>query len=152
MSALQFITHTIPQLSSTQLYHLMRLRTDVFVVEQQCAYPEVDETDAQAHHVLGYYQEQLVACARLVPPGLSYAEPSIGRVAVAAAYRGRGWGRLVFEYAFRQIKAHYPQRPVKIQAQQYLEPFYKSVGFRTVSKPYPDVGIMHVDMLYSLLT
>ena len=148
MDSPQFFECSLTELSSRQLYQLFRLRTQVFVVEQQCAYPEVDEIDEKAGHVLGYHQQQLVACARLVPPGLSYPQPSIGRVAVALPFRGRGWGRQAFQYAFRQMQARYPQQPVKIQAQQYLESFYHRLGFRTVSRPYPDVGIMHVDMIW----
>lgn len=129
------------------LYALFRLRTDIFVVEQGCAYPEVDPIDEKAWHVLGYQEGQLLACARLVPPGLSYPQPSIGRVAVRQDQRGRGLGHAIFAYALSDLQQRYPGAALKIQAQQYLERFYQQYGFRTVSAPYPDVGIMHVDMV-----
>lgn len=137
----------LEELSSLELYELLRLRTDVFVVEQKCAYPEVDAHDKIATHVLAWEDDQLVACARILPPGSNYPEASIGRVAVHQQLRGKELGKQVFNSALREALRLYPGENVKVQAQCYLEKFYQDFGFKTISKPYPDVGIMHVDMI-----
>lgn len=137
----------LEELSSLELYELLRLRTDVFVVEQKCAYPEVDFHDKIASHVLAWQDDKLVACARILPPGSNYPEASIGRVAVHQELRGKELGKKVFKSALKKAIELYPQENVKVQAQCYLEKFYQDFGFKTISKPYPDVGIMHVDMI-----
>ena len=135
------------QLSVNGLYALLKLRTDVFVVEQDCAYAELDDHDQSSFHILGFEENSLVAYARVVPPGAVYTQPSIGRVAVHKDFREKGYGRLIFEAAVSKASAVYPNQILKIQAQCYLEDFYKNFGFKTISEPYPDFGIWHVDML-----
>lgn len=134
-------------LSADELYTLLKLRTDIFVVEQNCAYAELDDYDQECLHVLAYEGETLVAYARVVPPGAVYKQASIGRVAVHKAYRAKGYGRLLFKAALTETKKVHPNQVVKIQAQTYLEAFYQSFGFKTISEPYPDFGIWHVDMV-----
>ena len=137
----------LQNLTSLELYKLYKLRTDIFVVEQECAYPEVDEADLLAQHVLGLVGDNVLACARVVPPGAVYQYPSIGRVAVQRNQRGKGYGRQVFDFALRKAQELYPHQTLKIQAQVYLEHFYRDFGFETVSGKYLDAGVEHVDML-----
>ncbi len=136
------------ELTLHQLYKLLALRTDVFVVEQHCAYPEIDDYDPEARHIMGFQNDELIAYARVLPPNTVYEESSIGRVVVKKTFREKGYGREIFKVALAKVRSLFPAEPVKIQAQIYLEEFYAGFGFKTISEPYPDVGIMHVDMLY----
>lgn len=140
----------LDDITSLQLYDLLRLRTDVFVVEQKCAYPEIDAFDKLAWHVMLWEDKEIVACARILPPGTNYPLASIGRVAVRGDKRGQQLGKKVFELALQEARLLFPDQEIKIQAQCYLERFYQAFGFKTISKPYPDVGIMHVDMILNL--
>lgn len=142
-------TKEFSALATVELYGILALRSQVFVVEQECAYQEVDGHDQKALHVLGTEDGDLVAYARLLPAGQLYRQPSIGRVAVKRGFRQKGFGREIFGEAFDLAREQNPGSTIKIQAQTYLEHFYQSFGFKTVSAPYPDVGVMHVDMLYS---
>lgn len=138
---------TINGLRADEVHALYQLRTAIFVVEQNCAYQEVDEHDLQAHHLLGYENGQLMACARICAPHSVYQQASIGRVAVKEGFRRKGFGEQLFAVALGQCQELYPAQEIKIQAQCYLENFYKSFGFKTISEPYPDAGILHVDMI-----
>lgn len=138
---------TFEELTNLELYELLSFRTQIFVVEQECAYQEVDNQDQPALHVIGWQNNRVVACARICPPGTVYQEPSIGRVAVLEKERKSGFGRKLFQRALDETLKLYPNQKIKIQAQVYLEEFYKSFGFATISEPYPDVGVMHVDMI-----
>ncbi len=138
------------QLSTTQLYALLRLRTDVFVVEQQCAYPELDgkDTDPGVLHVLGTtHTSALAAYLRVLPPGLSYAEPSIGRVVVAAASRGTGLAHALLREGIGLVHTHWPGSAIQLGAQAHLQSFYAAHGFAPSSAPYLEDGIPHLDML-----
>ncbi len=136
------------QLSTQELFKILKLRTKIFVVEQNCAYQEVDDADLKSVHVFGKLKDGIIACARIVPPEAIYKEPSIGRVAVSKDFRNQNLGREIFQKSLEKAKEMYPNQTLKIQAQTYLEKWYKSSGFETVSEPYPDFGIMHVDMLF----
>jgi ElaA protein len=134
-----------------ELYAALQLREAVFVVEQSCAYPDADGRDPEAWHLLGWLREEagrrLVAYARVFPPGVRYVEGSIGRVATARDVRRRGFGKALMAEALRRLESLAPRQPVKLAAQRYLEDFYSSFGFRTVSAPYEEDGIIHVDMI-----
>ncbi|WP_426194630.1 GNAT family N-acetyltransferase [Massilia sp. DWR3-1-1] len=138
------------QLSNHDVYAMMAARLHVFVLEQQCLWNDFDGLDLDAHHVLGWAtvdgQRQLVAYLRVLAPGAKYAEASIGRVLTTSAGRGGGIGRALVAQGLAQLARLYPGAPVKIGAQQYLERFYASFGFVTISAPYDEDGIMHVDM------
>ncbi|MEZ9886762.1 GNAT family N-acetyltransferase [Vibrio splendidus] len=144
--------HSIPfsQLSTQQLYQLLRLRVDVFVVEQNCPYPELDGKDTLAgvEHLLGYADAELVACARLLPPGTSYDNTSIGRVATKQSARGDGLGHQLIKEALTRCEALWPSKIIDIGAQQHLENFYASHGFETISEMYLEDDIPHVDMRF----
>ncbi|EPI5810153.1 GNAT family N-acetyltransferase [Vibrio vulnificus] len=136
------------QLSNTQLYQLLKLRVDVFVVEQNCPYPELDGHDTKpgVYHLLGYQGEELVACSRLLPAGTTYRHASIGRVATLASARGNGLGHQLLTQALQCCDELWPNTVIDIGAQQHLEAFYQHHGFRAVSDMYLEDGIPHIDM------
>ncbi|MGQ9896248.1 MAG: GNAT family N-acetyltransferase [Acidobacteriota bacterium] len=139
------------ELTVDELYDLLQARLAVFVIEQQCIYQDLDGVDRQAHHILGWRQtvtgRELVAYCRLVAPGVKYAEPSIGRVITPVAGRGQGFGKALIQRALALHDALYPGQGNRISAQQYLERFYGAFGYRTVSEPYDEDGLPHVEML-----
>ncbi|WP_461538832.1 GNAT family N-acetyltransferase [Spongorhabdus nitratireducens] len=137
------------QLTTGQLYDLLKLRVDVFVVEQECPYPELDNHDRQAdvHHLLGYHEGQLVACARLLPAGVTYPSVSLGRIAIDRTFRGNGSGHLLVAEALEQADRLWPNENIKIGAQSYLTRFYRQFGFVQVSEEYLEDNIPHIDMV-----
>ena len=136
------------ELTPDTLYALLRLRSAIFVVEQNCVFSDMDGRDPACEHLCGWDEAgALTAYLRLVPPGVRTPEVSLGRVVVAAAARGRGLGRAVMEEGLRGCAQRYPGKPVKVSAQQHLEEFYRSLGFRTVGDAYMEDGIPHVDMI-----
>lgn len=147
MSDINILSRSFRELNTNELYEMLALRTDIFVVEQDCAYPELDFQDQHARHILLYKNKTLAAYARVLPPDTVYKEPSIGRVAVSFNFRGKGLARKVFEMALSELESSYPESILKLQAQTYLEEFYTRYGFKRTTEPYPDFGIMHVDMI-----
>lgn len=140
-------------LSSAELYAILSARTAVFVVEQRCAFQDADGFDAFAWHLLGWTgsnrDRTLCAYLRLIEPGRKYREPSIGRVLTTGSYRRLGLGREAMRQGLERASSLYPQLPLRIAAQRHLERFYVEMGFRTVSPPYEEDGILHVDMVRS---
>lgn len=137
------------ELSLEELYAMLRLRTEVFVVEQQCIFQDMDNKDQQCHHLLGWLDEQLAACTRIVPPGLSYTFPSIGRVVTSPAARGKGMGRELMDKSIQVLESLYGNGPIRIGAQLYLKEFYGSFGFEQTSDIYDEDGIDHIEMTRS---
>jgi ElaA protein len=139
------------ELRPDDLYAVVRLREAVFVVEQNCPYPDADGRDPGAWHLLGWNQgsveRSLVAYARVFEPGIRYTEGSIGRVATAREVRRTGLGRRLMAEALRRLETLAPGKQIKLAAQQRLEAFYAGFGFAVVSAPYEEDGIMHVDMV-----
>ena len=139
------------ELTPADLYAVVRLREAVFIVEQNCPYPDSDGRDPDAWHLLGWEERSsgraLVAYARIFEPGLRYDEGSIGRVVTAPDVRGTGRGRALMAEALRRFDLLAPGQPIRIAAQRRLEDFYLGLGFKTVSDPYEEDGIIHVDML-----
>ncbi|MDX8342604.1 GNAT family N-acetyltransferase [Rossellomorea sp. YZS02] len=134
-------------LSTHELYELLQVRTEVFVVEQECAYLEVDGKDLHSYHLYKEENGEVVAYARLLPAGVSYEQPSIGRVLVKEGYRGKGLASELVKRGLAFIHEEWGQQPVKIQAQEYLREFYGSFGFRAITETYLDDGIPHIDMI-----
>lgn len=134
-------------LHARTLYALLRLRSAVFVVEQQCLFQDMDGIDPQCLHLLGETAGALRASARLVPPGLTFAEASIGRVAIDPAARGTGLGHALVREALRQIGTLWGAQPVRIGAQAHLEAYYRQHGFVPDGAPYVEDGIPHIEML-----
>jgi len=139
------------ELTPAELYALLAARAEVFVVEQRCAFQDLDSVDQFAWHLLGWTdgdrEPVLAAYLRLIDPGRKYAEPSIGRVLTTAPFRGIGLGREAMREGLVRAALLFPGRPIRIGAQQRLERFYVELGFRTVSAPYDEDGIAHVEML-----
>jgi ElaA protein len=133
-------------LSLLELYRILQLRNQVFYVEQRCDDLDLDDKDQQSLHLTIYDGDILIGYARLLPPGLSYPEMSVGRVAVSASYRGRQTGRLLMDKAIEVLETTYGKAPIKISGQRYLERFYASLGFETVSDVYLEAGIEHLKM------
>ncbi len=144
---LQWQLKTFHQLSSLELYEVMRLRGEVFVVEQNCPFVDADGKDVASHHLCGFHQGELVAYARLVPPGSCYAEPSIGRVLTAGKYRKLGYGKLLMQQALRETEKLHGQIAIRIGAQYYLKNFYEAFGFQDINDHYLEDGIAHLIML-----
>jgi ElaA protein len=141
------------ELAPAELYALLAARAAVFVVEQQCAFLDLDGLDASAWHLLGWAGADegrtLAAYLRLIGPGGKYAEPSIGRVLTTAPYRGTGIGRAAMREGLEGAARLFPGQALRIGAQQRLERFYTELGFRTASEPYQEDGIAHVEMLWT---
>lgn len=135
------------ELSRDELYELLALRTDIFVVEQDCPYPELDFKDQHSLHVLGYQYDHLVACARIVLPLIEGDLFSIGRLAVRQNFRGLGYARHLFARCLQHCRDTWPGAGITVMAQIYLEDFYAGFGFETFTDPYEEDGITHVDML-----
>ncbi|MCF6246123.1 MAG: GNAT family N-acetyltransferase [Desulfobacula sp.] len=138
------------ELGIDELYELLKLRVDVFVVEQNCPYPEIDEKDRyeKTIHLLGKdHGGTVVAYLRILPPGLSFKEVSIGRVVVAKTARELGLSHKMVQKALGKISLAWPGENIKIGAQLYLKTFYETYGFKPVSDSYLEDGIPHIDML-----
>jgi ElaA protein len=136
------------ELSLEQLYALLRLRQQVFVVEQQCAYLDLDNGDHTAVHMLGTHLGELVAYQRCLPPGQSYAESSLGRVVVSPDLRGRQLGRELVRRGIAYNLSRWPQSDVCISAQAHLQHFYASLGFAAEGAGYLEDNIPHQKMRY----
>ena len=138
-------------LSGAEVYEIMARRQDVFILEQTCLYPDADGLDQGAHHLLGWRvdggQRQLAAYLRCLAPGAKYTEMSLGRVLTTPAARGGGMGRQLMEQGIAHAVRQHPGHRIRIGAQAQLEAFYASFGFVTISAPYDEDGIMHIDML-----
>lgn len=134
-------------LSPHELYALLRLRSEVFVVEQTCVFLDMDDKDQGAHHLLGYRNGELVACTRLLPPGLTYADASIGRVVTSSAVRRSGLGRELMTRSIEEAYTLFGHVPLKLGAQLYLKGFYESFGFLQSGPGYLEDGIPHIPMV-----
>jgi ElaA protein len=151
-AAVQWRCLPFAAMSADTLYRLLRLRSEVFVVEQRCVFLDMDGLDAQCMHVLGETVDEqgevhLLASTRLVPTGLAFAEASIGRVVTAPSARGGGIGHTLMAESVRQLIALWGEQPIRIGAQAHLEAFYNRHGFVSDNKPYIEDGIPHLEML-----
>lgn len=145
-----FTTKTFDELSNTELYQLLKLRAEVFVVEQNCLYLDMDDKDYKSFHVLGYDNGKLVACTRLVPIGISYdLEPSIGRVVTHQSVRKSGYGKLLMEYSINETKKRFNSSVIVIGAQLYLDKFYQNLGFVPEGEMYLEDNIPHITMRFN---
>ncbi|AWE07631.1 GNAT family N-acetyltransferase [Lysinibacillus sp. 2017] len=144
---MNFIIKTFDQLTTTELYAILKERTQVFVVEQNCSYLEVDGKDLKSYHLYKEQNGEVIAYLRISPPGVSYTELSIGRVLVKKENRGQKLAQQMMTYALQFIHNELHETTVKIQAQEYLRDFYGSFGFEAISDVYLDDNIPHIDML-----
>jgi ElaA protein len=131
-----------------QLYDILALRISVFVIEQNCPYQENDGKDKKAVHLFAVNDKnEYCACSRILPPGISYKESSIGRVVVSSSYRKTGIGHELMQRSIDVIEQNWGKTGIRISAQQYLENFYSKHGFVTQKGPYMEDNIPHLEML-----
>jgi ElaA protein len=135
------------ELTVAELYRILQLRNEVFVVEQNCVYQDADDKDTGAYHLMGWKNDALVAYTRIIPPGNDYAEPVIGRVVTSPGDRGRGTGKQLMEESIRQVYLLFGNRPIRIGAQVYLRKFYMDLGFIADGDSYLEDGIEHIQMI-----
>jgi len=144
----QWTCKTFQELTVDELYSILRLRSDVFVVEQNCVFLDLDNKDQKCFHIMGWEQTTLVASTRLVPKGVSYPDyHSIGRVVNSKEHRGLGLGKELMEYSIAKCIELFGDSPIKIGAQLYLKKFYESLGFVQTSDVYDEDGIDHIEMI-----
>jgi ElaA protein len=136
----------LDEFSAIELYEMLKLRVDVFVVEQHCPYPELDGNDIDCLHLRLLAEGELLACARLWRPTPEH-HPRIGRVAVSPHHRGKRLGEALMREAIAEVERLYPGEPIEISAQSHLQRFYGSLEFEVISEEYLEDGIPHVDML-----
>jgi ElaA protein len=137
----------ISDFSSKEIHEVLYERTKVFVVEQNCAYQEVDKWDIYSWHLVGRNESNdFVTYARIVFPNSKYILPSIGRIIVNINYRNMGIAKQLLEECIKKCKLEYPNQTIFLQAQHRLKPFYELFGFKVVSDVYDDAGIDHIDM------
>lgn len=138
------------ELSKEELYKILEARINIFVVEQDCPYPECDNKDQGSFHLFFKDQDQITAYLRIIPSGISYAETSIGRVLVKKAYRRSGLGQKLMQQAISFIKNELAEDAIRISAQEYILNFYQKLGFEIVSDRYLEDEIPHFEMLIKL--
>ena len=147
-TGLHWILLSFEELTPVQLYALLRLRSEVFVVEQRCVFLDMDGKDAACWHLLGYTEQgELAAYTRLVPAGVTFIHASIGRVVTSPLHRASGYGRALMQQSIQALYNLYGPCPIQIGAQLYLRAFYESFGFRVCGELYVEDGIDHVEML-----
>ena len=135
------------QLTPDELYRILRLRIDIFIVEQQCIFQDADNKDQDCHHLMLFSGNELAAYARLVPAGITYEEMSIGRVVTARGFRRTGAGRELMNVAIEECRRLFGGGPIRIGAQLYIKSFYASLGFKESGDIYDEDGIDHIEMI-----
>jgi ElaA protein len=135
------------ELSTVELYDLLQIRSEVFVVEQDCVYQDLDGKDQKAFHILGYANNELVAYTRIFKSGDYFKEASIGRVVVAKNKRHLNYGIEIMRISISFIENELKKSSIKISAQSYLKNFYQKFGFKTIGEEYLEDGIPHMAMI-----
>ena len=147
---LEWVLKKFDELSNEELYQLLRLRSEVFVVEQGCNFMDMDNKDQKCHHLLGKKNGQLLAYSRIVPQGVSYEFPSIGRIVVSQQGRGTGLGVELLNISISTVEELYGKTIIRIGAQVYLKKFYQSFGFIQSGDIYLEDDIEHIEMTRQL--
>jgi ElaA protein len=148
MQSLHWTYKHFSSLTTQELYTILSLRNEVFVVEQNCVYLDSDNKDVDAWHLCGWKDDVLVAYVRILAPGVSYEEASIGRVLTNPAFRKHGYGVELMKVAIEKTLQQFEVEQIKIGAQLYLLNFYSSLGFTQTSEEYMEDGIPHIEMLF----
>ncbi len=138
---LTWYSKTFTQLTTHELYEILRLRAEIFVVEQDCPYQDCDNKDQEAIHFFGVFENIIVAYVRILDSGVSYDSPSIGRVVTSSIIRGKGKGHELMSKAVECCEANFGKGTITISAQEHLENYYGKVGFKKASDPYMEDGI-----------
>ncbi|MDF4220224.1 GNAT family N-acetyltransferase [Maribacter sp. M208] len=130
-----------------ELYNVLRLRSEIFVVEQDCVYQDIDGKDSKAIHIIGYINKTVVAYTRIFKAGDYFDQASIGRVAVHEDYRKFGYGKVIMKASITAVQEHFNENEIKISAQKYLTKFYTDLGFNATGEEYLEDGIPHIAMI-----
>lgn len=144
---MNFTVKCFSELTTTELYDILQLRSEVFVVEQNCIYQDIDGKDQKALHIFGYKEGRLVAYTRVFDSGAYFEYPSIGRVVVKDSERKYGYGHELLKFTIQTIEEKYQKTTIKISAQTYLKKFYESHGFCKVGEEYLEDDIPHIAMI-----
>ena len=143
---MNFTTKTFEELSNSELYAILKLRSEVFVVEQNCVYQDIDNLDQKSLHVFGIHKNEIVAYTRILPPKLYYKEAAIGRVVTSKIVRMDGYGKEIMRFSIDLIKSKF-NSDIRIMAQCYLNKFYTDLGFKIEGPEFLEDGIPHVEMV-----
>lgn len=143
---IQWVLKKFEDLQPHELYAILQLRNEVFVVEQNCVFQDADDKDQGSYHFMGWKDNKLIAYTRLVPPGHIYKEASIGRVVTSPSARKSGAGKQLMQQSLEKLYGLFGNLPVKIGAQLYLKRFYESFGFKQISDVYLEDRIEHIYM------
>ena len=144
----KWILKKFDELTAHELYSILQLRNEVFVVEQNCVYQDADNKDQASYHFTGWMNDRLIAYTRLLPRGIAYNDyVSIGRVVTSPSERGNGIGKELIQRSIEQLNNLYESVPIKIGAQIYLKKFYSEFGFQQTSDIYLEDGIEHIEMI-----
>ncbi len=149
---MNWVLKEFKDLTLNEFHNILQLRINVFVVEQNCAYPELDDKDKIAYHFFAFAENdplQIIAYTRIFKPGDYYKEAAIGRVVVHPDFRKEGLGYQLIKESISKIEVLFQTKKIKIGAQTYLQKFYKSLGFKKVGKDYIEDGIPHIYMIRS---
>jgi ElaA protein len=144
---IKFYTKEFNQLTKDELYEILRLRAEVFVVEQDCPYQDVDNKDQKAVHVLGYNNNELIAYSRIFKPNDYFDLASIGRVVVAEKERKHKYGYLLMEESIKAVNKYFNETTIAVSAQEHLKTFYNNLGFQQKGKGYLEDDIPHIYMI-----
>lgn len=144
---IQWLLKKFGELTPYQVYEILQLRNEVFVVEQNCVFQDADNKDQSSYHLMGFINDKLVAYTRLVPAGVSYEQVSIGRVVTSPSARRSGAGKELMQQSIDSVYKLFGVQPIKIGAQLYLKKFYESFGFKQMGEGYLEDGIEHIYMI-----
>ncbi|WP_064968056.1 GNAT family N-acetyltransferase [Tenacibaculum ovolyticum] len=144
---MKFLIKNFKELTTSELYEILQLRSEVFVVEQDCVYQDIDGKDQKALHVIGIKEDKIIAYTRLFNSGQYFDTPSIGRVVVKDTERKYGYGHDLIKASIQAIVNNYGENKITISAQTYLQKFYESHGFVKVGEEYLEDGIPHIKMI-----
>ena len=144
---LEIVVKEFSELNTIELYGLLQLRSQIFVVEQNCVYQDLDGKDIKALHVVGFKKEKVVAYTRIFKPGDYFDHASIGRVTVAADQRSYGYGKDIMKASIAAVQNNFNTAQIKISAQTYLLKFYEELGFKSIGDTYLEDGIPHIAMV-----
>lgn len=144
---LKIITKSFSDLTLNELYDILQLRAEVFIVEQNCVYQDIDSKDKKALHVIGIKNNKIIAYTRIFKPNDYFLEASIGRVVVKQQERKYGYGHQILKASIKAIETNFKTLVIKISAQTYLKNFYETHGFKQVSEEYLEDGIPHIAMI-----
>lgn len=144
---MEILVKSFDQLSIEELYEILQLRSEVFVVEQNCVYQDIDGKDNHAMHIIGIKDDKLVGYARCFPAGIYFKEAAMGRVIIREEYRSRKLGHEILKAALGAIKEYYDADAIRLSAQLHLTGFYENHGFKPVGTDYLEDGIPHINMI-----